>query len=67
MIGPGGLLLVVPSRICCPSFSFIGGVAPKEYITKTEMWKIFSQGHKLSTAEDGLEEDQNLDKCPKSF
>ncbi len=33
MIGPGGLLLVVPRPICCPSFSFIGGIA-KEYITK---------------------------------
>jgi len=35
--------------ICFPSFSFIGGVA-KEYITKTWMCKILSQGHILSTA-----------------
>jgi hypothetical protein len=27
MIRPGGLLLVVPPHICCPSFSFMGGVA----------------------------------------
>jgi hypothetical protein len=37
-----------PSPICCRSFSFMGGVA-KEYITKTWMWKLFSQGHILST------------------
>jgi hypothetical protein len=29
MIGPGGLLLVVP-RICSSSYSFIGGVAKKK-------------------------------------
>jgi hypothetical protein len=32
MIRPGGLLLVVPPPICCPSFSFMsfmGGVAKK--------------------------------------
>jgi len=40
MIGPGGLLLVVPPPICCPSFSFIDGVA-KEYITTLECEKYF--------------------------
>jgi hypothetical protein len=40
MIGPGGLLLVVPPPICCPSFSFIAGVA-KEYITKLGCEKYF--------------------------
>jgi len=33
MIGPCGLLLVVPPPICCLSFSFMGGVE-QEYITK---------------------------------
>jgi hypothetical protein len=36
MIGSSGLLLVVPHLFCCPSFSFMGGVA-KEHITKTWM------------------------------
>jgi hypothetical protein len=40
MIGPGGLLLVVPSPICCPPFSFVGGVA-EEYITKLGCEKYF--------------------------
>jgi hypothetical protein len=44
MIGPGGLLLVVPQPICCPSFSFMGGVA-KEYITKLDVKNIFSGSH----------------------
>jgi hypothetical protein len=26
LIGPGGLLLVISYRFCCPSFSFMGGV-----------------------------------------
>jgi hypothetical protein len=42
-----------PPPNCCHSFSFVGGVA-KEYITKTWMWKIFSQGRILSTAGDAL-------------
>jgi hypothetical protein len=29
MIGPGGLLLVVPTCFCSPDFSFLGGVAKK--------------------------------------
>jgi hypothetical protein len=33
MIGPGGLLLVVPHLFALPVFCFMGGVA-KEYITK---------------------------------
>jgi hypothetical protein len=37
MIGPGGLLL---AYFCCPTFSFIGGVA-KEYITKLGCEKYF--------------------------
>jgi hypothetical protein len=40
MIGPGGLPLVVPHLLCCPSFSFIGGVV-KEYITKLGCEKYF--------------------------
>jgi hypothetical protein len=36
MIGPGGLL----SPVCCPSLSFISGVA-KEYITKLGCEKYF--------------------------
>jgi len=43
MIGPGGLLLVVPpppSPISYPPFNFIGGVA-KEYITKLGCEKSF--------------------------
>jgi hypothetical protein len=53
MIGPGGLLLVVPPLICCPSFSFMGGVA-KEYITKLGCEKYFPEGHILSTNGDAL-------------
>ncbi len=34
IIGPGGLLLVVPPPICCPCFSFIGGVGKKRWIIK---------------------------------
>jgi hypothetical protein len=40
MVGPGGLLFVVPQPICCPSFSFMGGVA-KEYIIKLGCEKYF--------------------------
>jgi hypothetical protein len=43
-IGPGGLLLVVPPPICCPSVSFMGGVA-KEYVTKLGCENIFSGSH----------------------
>jgi hypothetical protein len=56
MIGPGGLLLVVPhSFAVLVSFSFMGGVA-KEYITKLGCEKYFSQRHILSTAGDALRE-----------
>jgi hypothetical protein len=41
-----------PPSLCCPSFSFLGGVA-KEYITKLGC-EIYSQGHILSTAGDAL-------------
>jgi hypothetical protein len=40
MIGPGGLLLVVPAPICCPSFILMDGVA-KKYITKLGCEKYF--------------------------
>jgi hypothetical protein len=30
MIGPGGFAISGPARICCSSFSFIGGVAQKK-------------------------------------
>ncbi len=41
MIGPGGLLLVVPHLFaCCPRFTFMGGVAKKE-ITKLGYEKYF--------------------------
>jgi hypothetical protein len=38
MIAPGGLLLVVTTPICCPTF--MGGVA-KEYVTKLGCEKCF--------------------------
>jgi hypothetical protein len=48
IIGPGGLLLVVPHLFALPvCFSCMGGVA-------TRMWKIFSQGHILSTTGEAL-------------
>jgi hypothetical protein len=54
MIGPGGLLLVVPHLfICCPSFSFMGGVA-KEYITKLGCEIYFHYDDIVSTAGDAL-------------
>jgi hypothetical protein len=40
-----------PSPICCPTFSFIGGIA-KENITKLGCQKYFHRGHILSTAGD---------------
>jgi hypothetical protein len=44
MIRPGGLLLVIPPRICCPGFSFIIGGVAKEYITKLGCEKYFARG-----------------------
>jgi len=55
MIGPGGLLLVVPPPISCLRFSFMGGVA-KEQITKLGREKYFSQSHTLSTPGDAITE-----------
>jgi hypothetical protein len=52
MIGWGGLLWVVHHHLFAApvSFSFMGG----HYITKFECWKIFLQGHILSTTGDAL-------------
>jgi hypothetical protein len=46
MIGPGGLLSVVPPPIRCPRLNFIGGVA-KRYITKNLDVKNISPGWHL--------------------
>jgi hypothetical protein len=45
MIGPGGLLLVVPPPIpiCCPSFSFIGGFAKMQL--NLDVKNIFGGSH----------------------
>jgi len=46
MMGPGGLLLVVPPPICwCPSISSIGGVAKKEKNLNLDVKNIFAWSH----------------------
>ncbi len=52
MIGPGGLLVVVPTPLLC-QFQFYGWDC-KRVRNWTWMWKIFSQAHILSTAGDAL-------------
>jgi hypothetical protein len=49
MIGPGGFAIsIVPLLICCPSFSFIVGVAKESKTTKLGCEKYFLEGHVLS-------------------
>ncbi len=55
MIGPGGLLLVVPHLFAVPVLVLWVGLPNKKYTTKTWMWKnIVVQDHILSTFGDAL-------------
>jgi hypothetical protein len=56
MIGPGGLLLVLPSPVCLLSqFQFYGVGFAKENITKLRCEKYFLKvGHIQSTTGDAL-------------
>jgi hypothetical protein len=52
LIGPGGLLLVVPCRFAADPVSVLLVGFAKEYITKLGCEKYFSQSHMLSTTGD---------------
>jgi hypothetical protein len=45
MIGPGGLLLVLPQLLAGPGFSFIGGVAKKSKKVNLDVKNIFAWLH----------------------
>ncbi len=54
LIGPGGLLLVIPYLFALPLSVFMGGVENRKKETKTWMWKLFLQGQILSTTGNAL-------------
>jgi hypothetical protein len=56
LVGTGSLSPAIsspPRLVCCPSFSFMGGVAKKP-VTKLGMLKRFLQDHMLRMAGDAL-------------
>ncbi len=66
MVGPDGLLLVVPHVFAVRVSVLLVGLQKRVH-NQTWMWKIFSQGHILSTAGDALRQQTLLPPPPPFF
>ncbi len=68
LIGPSGLLLVVPYLFAVPVSVLMSGVEQKtNKVTKTWMWKLFLQSYILSTIGNALLTLDMVNSCKKKL